>query len=113
MTNVTGNANIKTTYGDIDLQNYKGTPQFVTSTGSIKGKNVELTGNTSFTTTYGDISLVLVNELDALSFDLATTYGDILINKNGQRIEKENKLDLQKGSILIKARTSTGSQQYE
>lgn len=113
ITNATGNATIKTTYGDIDLQNYKGTPSFVTSTGSIKGKNVELTGNANFTTTYGDISIALVNKMDALSFDLVTTYGDILINKNGQRIEKDDKLELQKGSILIRARTSTGSQEYQ
>jgi hypothetical protein len=113
MTNVTGNTIVKITYGDIALENYKGTPEFSTSTGDIKGKNVELTGNSAFTTTYGDITMHLVNEMDALSFDLATTYGDIHIDKNGQRIEEDHKFSLQKGNIMIRARTSTGDQEYK
>lgn len=109
---ITGDANLTTTYGDITVDGYKGTPRFVSSSGSIHGSNIELTGNANFTTTYGDIEMELVNELDALSFDLRTTYGDLVIDKNGQRIEKENTLNLQKGSILIKAVSSSGSQQY-
>lgn len=109
---VTGDANLTTTYGDITVDGYKGTPRFVSSSGSIHGSNIELTGNANFTTTYGDIEMELLNELDALSFDLRTTYGDLVIDKNGQRIEKENTLNLQKGNILIKAVSSSGSQQY-
>jgi hypothetical protein len=74
---------------------------------------VELTGNTTLTTSYGDISLVLVNELDALSFDLSTSYGDIRIDKNGQKYREEKQLTLQKGNILIKAKSASGSQTYK
>jgi hypothetical protein len=111
--NVTGDANVKTSYGDIRLENYKGTPQFTTSSGDINGKSVELTGNTTLITSYGDISLTLVNELDALSFDLSTSYGDIRIDKNGQKYSEEKQLTLQKGNILIKAKSATGSQSYK
>jgi hypothetical protein len=113
MINVTGDANVKTSYGDIRLENYKGAPQFTTASGDIDGKNVELTGNTTLTTSYGDISLVLVNELDALSFDLSTSYGDIRIDKNGQKYREEKQLTLQKGNILIKAKSASGSQTYK
>jgi hypothetical protein len=109
---MTGDARVSTTFGNIELKNYKGAPSLTASSGSITGKQVELTGNASMTTTFGDISMNLTNSLDALSFELYTTFGDILIDKDGQRLEGENKYSLHKGSILIKATSSSGSQVY-
>lgn len=112
ITGMTGDAYVRTTYGDIGLEDYKGTPDLSASSGAISGKEVELTGNTRMSTTYGDISMTLANAIDALQFDLRTTYGDILVDKNGKRITEENKLQYGSGGILIKATTSSGSQVY-
>lgn len=107
-----GDARISTTFGDIKLKNYKGKPTLSASSGSIRGNDIELTGNTSLVTTFGDISLQLKNPMDALSFELVTTFGDIVIDKDGQHIEEESHYRSKKGDILIKASSSSGSQEF-
>lgn len=107
-----GDAKIASTFGDIELVNYKGKPTLTASSGSITGKQVELTGDASFVTTFGDITMNLTNALDALSFQLTTTFGDIHIDKDGQKYEEKTKLVLEKGKILIKASASSGNQSY-
>lgn len=108
-----GDAKIASTFGDIELVNYKGKPVLTASSGSITGTQVELTGDANFVTTFGDITMNLTNSLDALSFQLTTTFGDIHIDKDGQKYEEESKLILQKGKFLIKASASSGSQSYK
>lgn len=108
-----GDVYIDSKYGDIMLEDFKGNPVLHTSSGDIKGKKVELTEKMEATTNYGDIKMEIVNELSALSFDLETNYGTITIDKEGQKIEEGKKLVLKKGSVLIKAHTSSGDQSYK
>lgn len=112
LTNASGDADITTSYGNIRVENYKGTPKFTSGSGDITGKKVELTGNTDLKTTYGNINMELVNGLDALSFDLSVTYGQILIDKNGQQVKQEKSYSMQKGNILIRATSNSGDQTY-
>jgi hypothetical protein len=73
---------------------------------------VELTANSTFVTTYGDVRMNLINPLQALSFELATTYGEILVDKNGEKFTNESKLNIKRGDILVKATSSSGDQVF-
>lgn len=112
VTNLRGDINANTTYGDINVTDFKGSARLVSSSGSIVGVNVELTANSTFATTYGDVNMTLVNPLEALSFELATTHGDITVDKNGEQFHEENRLNLKRGNILIKSTSSSGDQVF-
>lgn len=113
ITNMNGNAEIISSYGDIVLENYRGSPSLKTNSGDIKGKNVELTGNMEASTSYGDIKFDLVNDLNALSFDLDSQHGDITIEKGGKTYENVKRVELKNGNIFIKAHTDSGDQSYK
>lgn len=108
-----GNLTANTTYGSIHISDFTGSANLISSSGSIVGEAVELTANSTFVSTYGDVNMTLVNPLQALSFDLTTTYGDILIDKNGEQFRDEHKLSLTRGGILIKATSSSGNQVFK
>lgn len=112
ITKLSGDIAANTTYGDIQVTNTKGSARLTTSSGNIVGENVELTGNSTFVTSYGDVEMTLLNPLETLSFDLVTTYGDILVDKNGEQFRNDNKLSLTRGNILVKATSSSGSQVF-
>lgn len=112
VTNLLGDINANTTYGDINVTGFKGSARLVSSSGSIVGVNVELMANSTFATTYGDVNMTLVNSLEALSFELATTHGDITVDKNGEQFHEENRLNLKRGTILIKSTSSSGDQVF-
>ena len=107
-----GDVNANTTYGYIQITDFKGSARLTSSSGSILGDAIELTANSTFVTTYGDVNMTLINPLQDLSFELATTYGDILIDKNGEVLRNENKLNLTRGKILVKATSSSGDQVF-
>jgi DUF4097 and DUF4098 domain-containing protein YvlB len=112
VTNLRGDMTANTTYGDIHVTDFKGSARLTSSSGSIVGEKVELTASSTFATTYGNVSMTLVNPLQALSFELSTTYGDILVDKNGEQFHDESRLNLTRGNILIKATSSSGDQVY-
>ena len=108
-----GNTEILSLYGDIVLENYKGSPSLKTRSGDINGRNVELTGNMEASTSYGDIKFDLVNDLSDLSFDLDSQHGDITIEKEDKTYENVKRLEIKNGSILIKSHTDSGDQSYK
>lgn len=110
--NLRGDITAATSYGDIHINDFKGGARLTSSSGSIFGDNIELTSNSTFVTTYGDVKMTLINPLQALSFDLATTYGDILVEKNGEEFRNDSKLTLTRGAILVKATSSSGDQVF-
>jgi hypothetical protein len=112
ISNLNGDVNANTTYGDISINNFKGSARLISSSGSINGEKVELTANSTFVTTYGDVKMNLINPLEALSFELATTYGEISIDKNGEKFTNDSRLNLKRGNILIKATSSSGDQTF-
>lgn len=112
VTNLRGDISANTTYGDINVTDFKGSARLVSSSGSIVGVNVELTANSTFATTYGDVNMTLVNPLEALSFELVSTHGDITVDKNGEQFHEENRLNLKRGNILIKSTSSSGDQVF-
>lgn len=107
-----GDVNANTTYGDISINDFKGSARLISSSGSINGEGVELTANSTFVTTYGDVRMNLINPLEALSFELVTTYGEISIDKNGEKFTNDSRLNLKRGNILIKATSSSGDQVF-
>lgn len=112
ITNLNGDVNANTTYGDISINNFKGSARLISSSGSINGEKVELTANSTFVTTYGDVRMNLINPLEALSFELVTTYGEISIDKNGEKFTNDSRLNLKRGNILVKATSSSGDQTF-
>jgi DUF4097 and DUF4098 domain-containing protein YvlB len=112
VTDLLGDINAKTTHGDIHLTGFKGSAHLVSSSGSVIGNKIELTGNSTFITTHGDVKMTLLNPLETLSFELNTTHGEILVDKNGEQFREESKLTLTRGSILVKATSSSGDQVF-
>ncbi len=113
ISNTKGNTDVHCNLGDINYENYKGNPTISSNAGNIIGKNVELIDNITISNSLGDISFVLVNKMDDLSFDLETDMGELLIEKDGSKIEDTEAIKIEKGKIKVKGRTSSGTQTYK
>ena len=100
-------------YGSVRLDDCIGNLSISAISGDISGKNVELLESMSTTSKYGSVDMQLVNELNSLSFDLKTTYGEINIDKNGEKMNSDNVLLIDKGKILVKGVTNSGDQSYK
>lgn len=113
LTKVTGDAKVSATFGTVSMDEYTGTPSITVSSGSVNGKSVRLTGETSITATFGSVNMYLLNSMEELSFDLRATFGNLSIDKGGQKLAGENSLSHKGGPIKIRATTSSGSQSYK
>lgn len=111
--NLKGNIEMECIYGSVRLEDCVGNLTINAISGDISGKNVELLQSMSTTSKYGNVDVQLVNELSSLSFDLKTTYGEISIDKNGEQMNSDNVLLIDKGKILVKGITNSGDQSYK
>lgn len=94
--------------GDVWLTDVEGTMRLISISGNLVGKNILLTGNTYFETTKGRVEMELRNNLNELSFDLASNYGFIYIPGKS----KKKKLKSGNGSILISTSSNDGAQRF-
>ncbi|MBL0329033.1 MAG: DUF4097 family beta strand repeat protein [Bacteroidetes bacterium] len=108
-----GNIELYAVYGDVHLEDCIGNLNIQATSGDVKGENIELIERMNTTSIYGSVDIQLVNELNSLSFDLKTTYGDITIDKNGQHLREANSLVLNNGKITVKGITTSGDQYYK
>lgn len=108
-----GNIELYAVYGDVHLEDCIGNLNIQATSGDVKGKNIELLERMNTTSIYGSVDIQLANELNSLSFDLKTTYGDITIDKNGQHLREANSLVLNNGKITVKGITTSGDQYYK
>lgn len=110
ITQAEGNIDAETSSGGVKLENVKGMLNLRASSGSLHGTGVNLSANSSFHTSSGSISMLLVNDVNALSFDLTASSGSLSAgnNQGGKRLYIEKQ-----GALMIKGTTSSGSQHYQ
>lgn len=124
--NITGNLSVQATSGDLDIRAVKGNMKAVatsgdieivevegalsmeTTSGNMQGRRIRLTGDSDVRATSGDVSFTFLNDLKDVGFDLRATSGDLEVGS----ISGEDKLVLQRGSILWKGVTTSGDQEY-
>jgi hypothetical protein len=97
-----------TSSGSIRLEEISGMLGATTKAGSIKGSAIVLTANSSFETSSGSISLGLAMPPSSLSFDLSSISGSLKAADSRSR----KSLVAGSGPILIRGKTSSGSQDY-
>jgi hypothetical protein len=111
--NIEGNITAAASSGDIDLEKSKGTFILNTTFGNIIGTEITLLNNSNFTSSSGDIRMQLANDISELSFDLASSSGDLEIKKGTFESRSEKKLVFDRGPIKIKGVSSFGNQHYK
>jgi DUF4097 and DUF4098 domain-containing protein YvlB len=111
---IIGNLNITNSYGDVRLEESVGDLIINAQSGDVIGKNIEVKESAQFKTKFGNIKMQLKNDMNDLSFDLGSVYGEIKIKKGDQNFNNmEGKLKLTQGKITITGSTETGDQIYE
>lgn len=105
---VYGDVTAVTSSGSIKMNNIKGALQITSSSGSQHGEGILLTANSSFNSSSGSIKMELQNTPEDLSFDLSASSG--ALRAKGANGKKNIRID--KGGILIKGVSASGSQDY-
>jgi len=106
---VAGDINAVTSSGGIKLNSTIGKLNLTSSSGSQKGTGVKLTGSSSFKAVSGGVSMELLNSPKELSFELYASSGGLY----AKGAKGKNKLIIEKGTIKIYGKTSSGSQNYK
>lgn len=104
ITGVKGDIKAKTISGDIVLTGSIGSLDIETLSGSQRGDKLMLTGNSRFHSTSGDITMVFLNPMEALSYNLSSGSGSL--RAGGQSAAKQLVID--GGSILITGSSMSG-----
>lgn len=108
ISDVRGNITANTTSGSISLAEVVGEINASSTSGSIRGTGIMLTGMSSFNNTSGGVDIALVNDQQALSFDLRSGSGSL--EAAGVRASK--RLVVGTGPVKISGVTASGSQKY-
>ncbi|MFY0688610.1 MAG: DUF4097 family beta strand repeat protein [Cyclobacteriaceae bacterium] len=108
ITNTTTDIFAQSTSGEIELSEVKGQLEIRATSGNIEGMEIELTGDSQFRTSSGEIELDLINNIDALSFDLQASSGSL--NVDGKQADKS--IYLKRGGYWVNGISSSGSQRY-
>jgi len=66
-----------------------------------------------FKTSSGDIHINFLNEMKELSFDLKSSSGDLLVEKNNIKNSSDKSLVVGQGPILVRGVSSFGDQSYK
>ena len=99
--------------GDLEIESGTGVMLLNTTFGNISGRYLRLLGNSHFTSSSGNITIQLLNDISELSFDLASSSGDLEIKKGSFESRSEKKLVFDRGPIKIKGVSSFGNQHYK
>lgn len=110
--NIEGNLSSAASSGDIIITDLKGVLNLKTTFGDIKGKDITLIKSGDFISSSGDIHLNFLNEMKDLSFDLKSSSGKLLVEKNSAKNSSDGKLQMGDGSIKIKGTSTFGDQIY-
>jgi DUF4097 and DUF4098 domain-containing protein YvlB len=94
--------------GDVHIENFEGTMELISISGNLVGTGIKLTGNTTIKTTKGRIEMELRNQMNELTFDMASNYGFLYIPGKS----KKKKLKSGNGPILIQTQTNNGAQRF-
>lgn len=94
--------------GNLTIRNAKTTLDLMATSGDIRGDGIELLGDSKFTSTSGNVTMDFENEIDALSFDLRASSGNL---HAGQR-SAERKLYLKHGDVWVYGHSTSGDQSY-
>ena len=123
---IAGDARVQTSSGNIDIRDIKGDIAVActsgnqkllatyglisarTTSGNIEGDRVQLTGNSDFRANSGNIKINLVNNEEALSFDLEAGSGNLFAAGSSG----EDHLLIKRGEIMIQGITTSGNQRY-
>lgn len=103
-----GEIKASSTSGSVDIQDSGGTVRLSSVSGSINGKNVKLDSDAEFTTSSGSINMKLLNAPEDLSYELSSVSGTISVRNS----KVSGKYVATGGPILIKGKTTSGSQKY-
>jgi DUF4097 and DUF4098 domain-containing protein YvlB len=106
--NVNGDVDSQSTSGSIRMNSVKGVIKAKTVSGGINGEGVMLAGQSSFSTMSGSVRMQLSNTPESLSFDLKSFSGKL----NAKGIIGKERLIIEKGNIMVKGETFSGSQSY-
>ncbi len=109
LSQVTGDISAITSSGGIKLDTTIGKLNLASSSGSQRGTGIKLTGSSSFKAVSGSVNMELLNGSEELSFDLNTSSGHLY----AKGVQGNNSLAIEKGSIKIYGKTSSGSQSYK
>ncbi len=94
--------------GDVWITDFKGTMNLISIAGNLVGKEILLTESVYMETTKGRIEMELKNDLNELTFDLASNYGFLYIPGKS----KKKKLKYGNGPIEITTSTNSGTQRF-
>ncbi|WP_291860711.1 DUF4097 family beta strand repeat-containing protein [Marinilabilia sp.] len=108
LNNLKGSVETANDDGDVWLTDIEGTLRLISISGNLVGKNILLSGNAYFETTKGRVEMEFRNNLNELSFDLASNYGFLYIPGKS----KKKKLKSGNGPILVSTSTNNGAQRF-
>jgi hypothetical protein len=108
LNNINGKLETANDDGDVWITDFEGTMNMISISGKLVGKSIMLTGNTYFETTKGRIEMELENDLNKLTFDLASNYGFLYVPGKS----KKKKLKSGNGPITITTSTNNGAQRF-
>jgi len=107
---IKGSITAESSSGKINISNQEGVLDLEASSGSLKGRDVHITGDSSFQTSSGTIDFDFTNSIiSEFSFDLKSTSGTIAVG----RTRAEGSVVTGNGKILIRAKSTSGSQTYK
>ncbi|MFT5748802.1 MAG: lia operon protein LiaG [Ancylomarina sp.] len=106
--NIDGRISNVSTSGNLTINNAKTVLNLTTTSGDISGNGIELIEDSKFKSTSGDISIDFSNNINAMSFDLKASSGDL---RAGSR-SADRKLYMKNGDVWIYGVSSSGNQSY-
>lgn len=106
---ITGNIKFNADYTNIKMNNVKGDLSMVTNSGNIVGEKIELISAANFNTEYGSVDIDFVNDIDKMSFDLKTSYGNIQLQDGVNARKTQGDLLIERGGIKVSSTTDSGN----
>ncbi|PWE01058.1 DUF4097 family beta strand repeat-containing protein [Marinilabilia rubra] len=103
-----GGLSAKSVSGDIVLNDVTGILSLSTTSGSQRGTKIVLTGDSNFKSVSGDINMDLENAMEALSFFLKSGSG----NLSAAGSSADERLEIEKGEIVVKGSSMSGNQTF-
>ncbi|MBK7444125.1 MAG: DUF4097 family beta strand repeat protein [Bacteroidetes bacterium] len=113
ITDITGNLNFDSDYTGFILNNTKGDLSIKCNSGNIQGTKVEILNAATFKSEYGNIDIDFVNDLNKMSFNLKSEYGNILVEDGTGRKQAEGAVIIERGGIQVNSKVESGNQVFK